>query len=178
MPWRRIEARPKTGPKPAFPRALAHHQAMGGGGVPDAPKQSPQKPFLARRRPGRACIAARAIRPGPRSARETRSRRLYCAGTGREARSTTHAPAGVSGAFSGPARGILRREATQPSVATMPPASGYRPHAAQAEDLATMPPAGRPRKAGLHTQVCAAHSAAKRFHARMFRTKSHVEGEQ
>jgi len=50
------------------------------------------------------------------------------------------------------------------------------PEAARKASHTAAPLAGPAR--GLHTQVCAAQSAAKRFHARMFRAKSHVEGEQ
>ena len=58
------------------------------------------------------------------------------------------------------------QDTAPPGVALLPPARGH--------DAARH---GRPAR-DLHRQVCAAYCAAKRFHARMFRAKSHVEGEQ
>jgi len=79
-PGRRIAHPPKTGPEPAFRRALAHRQAMGGGGVPDAPKQGPQKPFLALHRPsyGPACPALPPAAYRPPAGAETWPARTRC----------------------------------------------------------------------------------------------------
>ena len=64
MPWRRIEDRPKTGPKPAFPRALAHRWR---GGRPRIPPKG-RRAILGRWRP----YAGHCARRSPRRCRRCR----------------------------------------------------------------------------------------------------------
>jgi hypothetical protein len=79
-PGRRIEGRPKTGPESAFPRPPLHRQGRGGGGVPDAPEQGRQKPFLALHRPsyGPACPALPPAAYRPPAGAETWPARTRC----------------------------------------------------------------------------------------------------
>jgi hypothetical protein len=179
----------------------SHAPELRGEAVPGGRYQAAATgPFCAATAPARA--AARSMpreQSGPaRGMPEKRATGAYIAPVGRgKARSTADAPARVSGAFlalreasCGPAclalrplQATARGGARKASVATMPPEACRRgrdlaaPHSLPCRPPRCRPPWPAPPR-GLQTQVCAAHSAAKRFHARMFRARSHVEGEQ
>jgi hypothetical protein len=164
-------------------RAAAGPAREAGPGAADAAAALTTMPpwLCCRRRPGR---------PAHRTPLGARYRRRYCAGTGRE--SPRYRPARGErfwGRFCPCAGHCARRSArrcpglrasARPGRCARDLLSARPQHAARPKGPVRLPPPalGRPRRARPNTQVCAAQSAAKRFHARMFRAKSHVEGEQ